>query len=73
MNKATARAAEAAKKAIARATVPTGPEFERSVAELMGQSVNAAELKKEVDAALAARSAELSGKLMSTFRVALGL
>lgn len=73
MNKATTKAADAAKKAILRASVPIGPDFEKSICELAGQNVNQAELKREIDAALAAKVQELSNRLLSTFRVTLGL
>lgn len=73
MNKATTKAADMAKRAISRASVPLGPDFEKSICELAGQNVSHAELKREIDAALAAKSQELSSRLMSTFRVTLGL
>ncbi len=73
MNKATKRAVEAAKAAVSRMTVPSGPEFERSICELAGQNVNTSELKREIDVLVQARAAELSSKLLGTFRMTLGL
>lgn len=73
MNKATTKAVEAAKRAASRITFTLGPDIERSICELSGQNVNQAELKREIDAALAAKAQELSSRLLGTFRVALGL
>jgi 23S rRNA G2445 N2-methylase RlmL len=73
MNKATTKAADAAKRAISRAAIPLGLDFEKNICELAGQNVNQAELKREIDAALAAKVQELSNRLLSTFRVTLGL
>jgi len=73
MNKATTKAVDAARAAASRITVPLGPEFEKSICELAGQNVNQAELKREIDAALAAKAQELSNRLLGTFRVTLGL
>ena len=73
MNKATTKAVDAAKAAADRITVPLGPEFEKNICRLAGQNVNITELKREIDAAMAAKAQELSNRLLGTFRVTLGL
>ena len=73
MNKATSKASELANIVAANTKLCVEPNFDVELAKLAGHNVNTVELKKEIDAAFQARAQELSSKLLSRFRMGLGL